>query len=193
MIEELRLALGGEGTGNIVSLSRLRQVVAMSGNNIQMCSGSQEDATEFINLFLHCLPRQFIESFMFTEFVERKFWLNNQPVACPTCNSMPSPSTDERSVLELPITDSTRVFYLSELLNQYFSPKISDSGLRCSECCPHSTSCPGTDVRCTLHPFSEQRHVIKFPNHMIVQLKRYRLTESLQIVKIKTPLIASSG
>ena len=48
IIKELQQALNAEGTGTIFSLSYLRQLVAMSGNNIDMCSGSQQDSIEFI-------------------------------------------------------------------------------------------------------------------------------------------------
>ena len=175
VISEIQGALNAEGTGRVVSLSNLRRIVAMSGNNVEMCSGSQQDSVEFIDLLWQNLPTEIYNMCMFSENIVRKFVVNDQLVACPNCESFPNANTDLHTVLQLHIPDTKDTIQLSELLNQYFSPVINDSGRRCSMCCPHS-SCPGTDMRCKLKPFSEERQIMQFPNYLFIPVSYTHLT-----------------
>ena len=72
MVKELQDALHAEGTGSLFSLSHLRRLVALSSNDLALCSGQQQDTMEFLEFLLHGLPSEFIKVFEFTEKIVRK-------------------------------------------------------------------------------------------------------------------------
>ena len=188
IIKELQHAVYEEGTGSTISLSYLRKLVAVSGSRLDMCSGTQQDSVEFIDLLLHSLPSEFINPFTFNVNVLRKFEVNGQLVACPSCDCLPNVYIDTQNVLQLPLPATSNTIHLSELLNQYFSPIINNSGMRCpsSMCSSHSTTIPP-------RPFSAENKIIQFPNYLFIQLNRFERILSGQIIKIKTQIMASES
>ena len=194
MVLQLKNALKAEGTGSIFSLSQLRRLVALSSNNLSLCSGQQQDAVEFLTFLINSLPVEFFKIFEFTEHILRKFVINGEHVPCPRCNTLPSSSLDTRIVLELPVSHIVGEAPLTDLIKQHFSPEIAEEGKRCDgpPCCPHGTrTCPGTDSKCKSLPYSQQRHINQYPNYLFIQLKRFCQTMSGQFVKSNTPIMAS--
>ena len=63
MVLQLKNALKAEGTGSIFSLSQLRRLVALSSNNLSLCSGQQQDAVEFLTFLINSLPVEFFKIF----------------------------------------------------------------------------------------------------------------------------------
>ena len=196
VVKELQDALKTEGTGSIFSFSKLRQLVALQTNNFDLCSGTQQDSVEFRHFLLHSLPSDFIKTFEFTENIVRKYLVDGQLMACPTCGTLPSSTLETRNILELRVPNTNKIVQLNELVNEYFSPEFNDVGKKCygPGCCPHGTTkCPGTDSKCKLRPFSSQSHFIQFPKYLFIQLKRFSPTISGSIIKLNTKVIASES
>ena len=196
MVKELQDALHAEGTGSLFSLSHLRRLVALSSNDLALCSGQQQDTMEFLEFLLHGLPSEFIKVFEFTEKIVRKFVINGEHVPCPRCNTLPSSILDTRYVLQLPVPDIKDIILLADLIRQHFSPNILESGKQCDgpKCCPHGPAyCPGIDIKCKSLPCSEQSSMIQQPNFLLIQLKRFKQTMSGQFIKLNTQILASES
>ena len=196
VVKELQDAVRTEGTGSIFSLSKLRRLVALQTNHLYMCSGAQQDSVEFINFLLNVLPSEFVKTFEFSENIVRKYVVDGQLGACPSCKTLPNSLLETRNVLELPDPNTRKIVHLTDLVNKYFSPEIDDVGKKCygPGCCPHGTTiCPGTDLKCQLRPFSRQSHFIQFPKYLFIQLKRFDKTSNGPIIKLNTTVIASES
>ena len=196
VVKELQDAVKTEGTGSIFSFSKLRHMVALQTNHLYICSGAQQDSVEFINFLLNVLPSEFVKTFEFSENIVRKYVVDGQLGACPSCKTLPSSLLETRNVLELPDPNTRKIVHLTDLVNKYFSPEIDDVGKKCygPGCCPHGTTiCPGTDLKCQLRPFSRHSQFIQFPKYLFIQLKRFVPTLNGPIIKLNTTVIASES
>ena len=149
VVKELQDAVKTEGTGSIFSFSKLRRLVALQTNHLYMNSGAQQDSVEFMNFLLNVLPSEFVKTFEFSENIVRKYVVDGQLGACPSCETLPSSLLETRNILELRDPNTRKIVQLTDLVNEYFSPEIDDAGKKCygPGCCPHGTTiCPGTDL-----------------------------------------------
>ena len=131
VVKELQDAVKTEGTGSIFSLSKLRRLVAMQTNHFYMCSGTQQDSIEFINFLFNSLPSEFVKTFEFSENIVRKYVVDGQLVACPSCDTLPSSLLETRNILELRVPNTKEIVQLTDLVCEYFTPEIDHTGKKC--------------------------------------------------------------
>ena len=79
LVVELKHVMNLEGIGKVVSLSRLRSIVAVHSGMEELASGNQQDAVEFLTFFLNMLPLEFTFH-MRREDVSFKYMINNNGV-----------------------------------------------------------------------------------------------------------------
>ena len=162
-----------EGTGKVVSLAPLRHLVADHTGIQDISSGNQQDAIEFLTLLLELLPSEFSSFFDRHEQVSFKYFIYGQNVPCPNCGTFPHDKIELEKMIHLSIPNSNGA-NLSQLLHNHYEYQINHDGKRCSNCCPHGDSkCPGT-FKCVSMPLSEQRQINKFPQLLLIQIKRFQ-------------------
>ena len=175
LVIELKHVLAIEGTGRVVSLSRLRGLVAVHSGMEELSSGNQQDGVEFMTFLLNLLPLE-LTFHTRREKLSFKYVINNKSVPCPNCGNFPSDRIEEENILHLPI-DSRSNVSLQNLLADNFSLQYVDGGKRCLFCCTHETGCPRIG-KCASMPAMTERKIINFPNTLFIQVKRYQTDNS---------------
>ena len=159
-----------EGTGRVVSLSRLRSLVAVNSGMEDLSSGNQQDGVEFMTFLMDNLPVEFT----FHNRLEEVSFKYTKSGPCPICGNFPNDRIETGNILHLPIVNSkSNIVALQDLLINYFSSQPLEGGKRCLYCCTHETHCPRTD-NCVSRPVMTERKIVEFPNILFIQVKRFQ-------------------
>ena len=175
MVQEMKTVLTAVGTtSSVFSLANLRYLVGSLSNDPDLYSGRQQDGVEFLTLLLQHMGSPLRDLFCFTEKVVNKFLGDGGPSACPRCGTLPEIKSDKQMILQLPVQDTELPLRLCDLIYRHFEMHINDEGKKCTRCCTHQqTRCPGTASGYVSRPFTEERFFTRFPDIMLIQLKRF--------------------
>ena len=75
-------------------------------------------------------------------------------------------------VIKIDVPSTTRVISLNNIVSNHFSESTTTFGMKCSECCEHTTRCPQTG-KCKLKQATSQKFLISTPNILYIQLLRF--------------------
>ena len=167
LVREFKQVLKMEGTGRVVSLSRLRSLVAVNSGMENLSSGNQQDGVEFMTFLMDILPVEFT----FHSRLEKVSFKYTESGTCPICGNFPNDRIETGNILHLSIANSGSNT-IANLLVNYFSSQSLEGGKRCLYCCTHETCCPRTG-KCVSRPVTTERKIVDFPNVLFIQVKRF--------------------
>ena len=187
--KELKKLLDVYGSNDLVSLSGLRRAVCLLVGRNEMVSGEQQDSKEFIDRLLETINPMFTNLFRFEERSEYKFKINGELRNCPLCNIPIEGRIDYDKRfhgLHIPAVNSR--LRVRDLLRMSLEP-IENDERRCAYCCPHISSCPGTDETCRKHRYVETLDVTGFSKFIFLHLNRFERDNYGGVRKNKTEIV----
>ena len=159
----------------------LRLLVGCKSENVEMCSGSQQDITDFLRLLLQQIEIElseldgpqtlFINKFWGREHVVKKF-LDSSDGKCVKCGKLPRQEREDFNMLKINVIKTSQYLSLNDLIVNYFSEGSDTFKMKCSECCPHLRKCPLTDA-CKLRDTVDQKLLFRTPKYLFIQLLRF--------------------
>ena len=162
------------------STESLRYLVGKKSGSEYFCSGTMEDALDFLITLLKMLKeeipqdnlqaRYIIDDCVGEEKVERFFLNANLEGHCPKCKSMPDILKNELWWMVPNMINTQIPLKLSVLINRYFSSEYM--AMKCSNCCPHESNCPVTGV-CKMKPVKSIKCLSNAPNQLLIQVNRF--------------------
>ena len=162
------------------SAAELRRLVGQFHRREDILNGVQKDLEEFHTLLMSMIEvelsrvggrqSRFADKFKGKEQTRRKFL--NTPDGCCTNGHMSRTEEEIYRVIKIDVPSTTRVISLNNIVSNHFSESTTTFGMKCSECCEHTTRCPQTG-KCKLKQATSQKFLISTPNILYIQLLRF--------------------
>lgn len=184
-----------KSTGQYVeSAAYLRILVGDRSGNPEICSGRQQDVTDFLRLLLKQIEIElaeldgpqalFINKFWGREHIVKKF-ANGYDGKCTACGNLPRKENEDFNIMKLEVINTNTPLSLNSIIENSFSEGTDVFKMKCSECCPHLVKCPLTG-NCRLKNAVDQKQLFRTPSFLFIQLLRF---EHFSSFKTKTTVV----
>ena len=177
------------------SAAFLRLLVGQRSGNLEICSGRQQDVTDFLRLLFQQIEIEiaeldgpqtlFINKFWGREHVVKKF-ANSSDGKCSSCGNLPRQESEDFNIMKLAVINTNTILSLSSMIENCFSEGTDVFKMKCSECCPHLTKCPLTG-NCKLKNAIDQKLLFRTPEFLFIQLLRFEQFNNYKTTTIVVP------
>ena len=177
------------------SAATLRLLVGCESQNVDICSGSQQDITFFLRHLIQQIEIElaeldgpqalFMNKFWGREHVTKKF-INSSDGTCNRCKRLPRQETEDFNMLKLESVITNNSVSLSTMIQDSFSEGTDILKMKCSDCCPHTGVCPLTGM-CKQEDAVTQKILFKSPDFLLIHLLRFSNFSYLKIQTLVVP------